>query len=67
MQNYGTNILIESRQIKNAKKKKKKKTHTYENCNIYNYIVHKTIIIDKYIFTRLPFKELINFKTPMSI
>lgn len=23
MQNYGTNILIESRQIKNAKKKKK--------------------------------------------
>ena len=46
---------------------KKKKTHTYENCNIYNYIVHKTIIIDKYIFTRLPFKELISFKTPMSI
>ena len=65
MQNYGTNILIESRQIKKCKKKKK--THTYENCNIYNYIVHKTIIIDKYIFTRLPFKELINFKTPMSI
>ena len=58
VQNYGTNILIESRQ---------KKTHTYENCNIYNYIVHKTIIIDKYIFTRLPFKELISFKTPMSI
>ena len=31
---------------------KKKQNHTYKNCNIYNYIVRKTIIIDKYIFTR---------------